>query len=72
MDIILKSFPNLTEKQIALLQQLEPLYADWNSKINLSAIRDEEGIYVKHFLDSVMSGSQPARRSSRVRYFQEF
>lgn len=36
-------------------KKLHELFVDWNSKINLSAIRDEEGIYIKHFLDSVMS-----------------
>lgn len=29
------------------------LYEDFNSKINVSSIRDREGIYIKHFLDSI-------------------
>jgi 16S rRNA G527 N7-methylase RsmG len=33
--------------------QLIKYFQDWNSKINLSAIRDEEGIKVKHIKDSL-------------------
>lgn len=36
-------------------KKLYELFTDWNSKINLSAIRDEEGIYKKHFIDSILS-----------------
>lgn len=31
----------------------ERLLLEWNAKINLTAIRDEEGIRLKHFLDSL-------------------
>ena len=31
----------------------EALLMDWNAKINLTAVRDAEGIRVKHFLDSL-------------------
>jgi len=34
-------------------QSLIQLFLQWNSKINLSAIRDEHGVYVKHILDSL-------------------
>lgn len=27
---------------------------EWNSRMNLTAIKDEEGIIIKHFLDSIM------------------
>lgn len=29
------------------------LFLDWNSKINLSAIRDADGVREKHILDSL-------------------
>ena len=31
----------------------EALLMDWNAKINLTAVRDAEGIRIKHFLDSL-------------------
>ena len=30
------------------------LLAEWNQKMNLTAIVDEEGVYEKHFLDSIL------------------
>ena len=42
----------LTPRQIAALQRYETELLDWNSRMNLTAIRDSEGIRTKHFLDS--------------------
>jgi 16S rRNA (guanine527-N7)-methyltransferase len=53
MDIILKYFPNLTEEQIELFQKLEPLYADWNSKINVISRKDFAEFYERHVLHSL-------------------
>jgi 16S rRNA (guanine527-N7)-methyltransferase len=53
MDIILKYFPNLTEEQIELFQKLEPLYADWNSKINVISRKDFGEFYERHVLHSL-------------------
>ncbi|MEN8117287.1 MAG: 16S rRNA (guanine(527)-N(7))-methyltransferase RsmG [Bacteroidota bacterium] len=53
MDIILKYFPNLNEKQIELFLQLEPLYADWNSKINVISRKDFSEFYERHVLHSL-------------------
>jgi len=36
------------------LQQLVTLFLDWNSKLNLSAIRDEDGVWEKHIADSLL------------------
>lgn len=44
---------SLTDGQMDLFRQYEALLLDWNAKINLTAIRDLEGIRVKHFLDSL-------------------
>jgi 16S rRNA (guanine527-N7)-methyltransferase len=42
----------LTGRQMVLLAAYERELLAWNEKINLTAIRDAEGIRIKHFLDS--------------------
>lgn len=44
----------LTDEKFRKLEQLYELFVDFNSQINLSAIRDEESIWEKHFLDSLL------------------
>lgn len=44
---------NLTEMQLNQLDQYFKLLVEWNEKINLTAITDEEGVYLKHFYDSM-------------------
>lgn len=53
MDFILKYFPELTEVQTSQFQQLEALYHDWNSKINVISRKDIDQLYVKHVLHSL-------------------
>lgn len=53
MDIILKYFPSLTETQIKHFRQLETLYADWNSKINVISRKDFAEFYERHVLHSL-------------------
>ena len=53
MEFILKYFPELTEVQISQFQQLEALYYDWNSKINVISRKDIDQVYVKHVLHSL-------------------
>jgi 16S rRNA G527 N7-methylase RsmG len=36
-----------------MYEKLIEVFKDWNSKINLSAIRDDEGIKIKHIQDSL-------------------
>ena len=43
----------LNEKQIQQFIDYARLLKDWNEKINLTAITDDEGIAIKHFLDSM-------------------
>jgi 16S rRNA (guanine527-N7)-methyltransferase len=43
----------LTSTQLAALAQYERELLDWNTRINLTAVRDAETIRVKHFLDSM-------------------
>ena len=53
MEFIIKYFPELTEVQISQFQQLEALYHDWNSKINVISRKDIDQLYVKHVLHSL-------------------
>lgn len=53
MEIILKYFPNLSDHQKQLFSQLEPLYLDWNAKINVISRKDMEAFYVHHVLHSL-------------------
>lgn len=43
----------LTPRQTAAFQLYEQELLDWNSRFNLTAIRDVEGVRTKHFLDSL-------------------
>ncbi len=43
---------NLSPKQVGMLGTYERELLEWNSKFNLTAIRDVDGIRSKHFLDS--------------------
>ncbi|XCF07129.1 16S rRNA (guanine(527)-N(7))-methyltransferase RsmG [Tamlana crocina] len=53
MDLILKYFPNLTEKQIEQFKKLELLYQDWNLKINVVSRKDIDELYLRHVLHSL-------------------
>ena len=53
MEIILKYFPKLTEKQIKQFSDLYDLYFDWNSKINVISRKDIENLYEHHVLHSL-------------------
>lgn len=43
----------LSEEQYAQLERYAELLVEWNEKMNLTAICDDEGIATKHFLDSM-------------------
>jgi 16S rRNA (guanine527-N7)-methyltransferase len=53
MELILKYFPDLTDVQKNQFVQLEALYQDWNSKINVISRKDIDELYVKHVLHSL-------------------
>ena len=44
---------SINENQISQLNTYAKLLKEWNEKINLTAITDDEGIAIKHFLDSM-------------------
>lgn len=53
MKLILKYFPNLTNDQIQKFKELEELYKEWNSRINVISRKDIEDLYLKHVLHSL-------------------
>jgi 16S rRNA (guanine527-N7)-methyltransferase len=54
MNIFTKNGINLSEKQLKQFEKLLEIFIEWNGKINLSAIRDREGVFEKHFVDSLL------------------
>ena len=44
---------NLSNEQLALLKVYQDELLDWNQHVSLTAIRNEEGVQIKHFLDSM-------------------
>ena len=53
MDIILKYFPNMTERQREQMAALLPLYEEWNAHINVISRKDMEHFYEHHVLHSL-------------------
>ena len=53
MELILKYFPNLTDRQRQQFEKLKPLYEDWNSKINVISRKDMDNFYEHHVLHSL-------------------
>lgn len=43
----------LTDTQMSQYGRYYRLLVEWNEKMNLTAITDEEGVYLKHFYDSL-------------------
>lgn len=53
IEIITKYFPKLTDTQKSQLEQLNELYRDWNSKINVISRKDIDNLYEHHVLHSL-------------------
>lgn len=53
MDVILQYFSDFTPRQVEQFTALEPLYREWNEKINVISRKDIEGLYLKHVLHSL-------------------
>jgi 16S rRNA (guanine527-N7)-methyltransferase len=53
MEIILKYFSDFTKEQHEQFGKLEPLYKEWNEKINVISRKDIDGLYEKHVLHSL-------------------
>ena len=52
-DIIFQYFPNLSAKQKEQFSALQPLYNEWNAKINVISRKDMGNFYVHHVLHSL-------------------
>jgi len=55
-------FPAITEEQIRLFREMEPLYRDWNSKINVISRKDVDFLYSHHVLHSLSIAGYLAQR----------
>lgn len=44
----------LSDEKIEMFDKYASLLVEWNSKFNLTAIKDPDGIVVKHFVDSLI------------------
>lgn len=53
IDCILKYFPDLSAGQIEQFTKLQPLYAEWNAKINVISRKDIDNLYINHVLHSL-------------------
>ena len=52
-DILLASFPDVTPLQLDRFGRMEPLYRDWNAKINVISRKDMDSLYDHHILHSL-------------------
>jgi 16S rRNA (guanine527-N7)-methyltransferase len=48
---------DLDERRLEQFQRYYEMLVDWNSRVNLTAITDYEGVQVRHFLDSLTVGA---------------
>ncbi len=53
IDIIVKYFPNLTDKQKQQFEALYPLYKEANEKVNVISRKDIDQLYERHILHSL-------------------
>ena len=53
VQLILKYFPDLTEKQIEQFSKLLDVYTFWNNQINVISRKDTDNFYERHVLHSL-------------------
>lgn len=53
VEVISKYFPQLTDNQLHAFANLQPLYAEWNKKINVISRKDIDNLYTNHVLHSL-------------------
>ena len=52
-DLIIKYFPDITERQKEQFEHLGTLYQEWNARINVVSRKDMEHLYTRHILHSL-------------------
>ncbi|MCJ8290570.1 MAG: 16S rRNA (guanine(527)-N(7))-methyltransferase RsmG [Crocinitomicaceae bacterium] len=53
MELVLKYFPDLSDKQKEQFERLEALYSEWNAQINVISRKDTDNFYERHVLHSL-------------------
>lgn len=53
MELIKKYFGDFSEKQLKQLEDLGPVYKEWNEKINVISRKDIDSLYLNHVLHSL-------------------
>jgi len=67
IDLLIKYFPNLTEKQKEQFTALPVLYEDWNAKINVISRKDMDHFIEHHVLHSLaIAKVQPFKSMAEV------
>ena len=67
VELILKYFPNITERQQQQFAALLPLYQDWNAKINVISHKDMDHFYEHHVLHSLaIAKVQPFKSMAEI------
>lgn len=67
IDLILKYFPDLTERQKEQFAAMPDLYADWNSKINVISRKDMDNFVEHHVLHSLaIAKVQPFKSMAEI------
>ncbi len=56
----------LSDEKIEMFDKYASLLMEWNSKFNLTAIKDPDGIVVKHFVDSLAVLSENKLKGSLI------
>jgi len=67
LELLLKYFPELTDHQQDQFAQLQHLYSDWNSKINVISRKDIDELYLRHVLHSLgIAKVQPFKEGCQI------
>lgn len=53
IELVLKYFPDLSDKQKEQFERLEALYSEWNAQINVISRKDTDNFYERHVLHSL-------------------